>query len=153
MKSPLSVFAVATMIFFGFSGVASASPKKLNLTISTKQNQSFSNLIKEAEAVAQEAIKQNFQSNKGITNIAVYVSGERNGQEVPLFAAAVSQSSWQKNPQIKSWIKYFRDAELLLGFVQGSSRNSNIAQVVNPSAVSINLQTPYPAENEPNFYQ
>lgn len=162
MKLPvcfLSAIAISCSCATGYCLEAIATPKQLNLTISTKQNQSFSSLIKEAEARAQDAVQQSFQTSKGITNVAVYVSGERNGQKVPLITAVVSQSSWQKNPQVKSWAKYFQDAELLLGFIT-DTRIAQIRQstatnpLVNPLVSS--LVEPaglYPSENEPNFYK
>jgi len=98
-----------------------AIAKQLSLTISTKPAQSFLSLIKAAKA--QEAIQQSFQSSKGATDVFVYLLGDRNGQKVSL--TVVSQSSWQKNPQVKSWTKYFQDAELFWGF----SKNPQIAQI------------------------
>jgi len=157
MKLPVC-FLSAIAISLSCTYSAIAAPKQLNLTISTKPDQSFSNLIKAAEVKAQDAIQQSFQSSRGVTNVAVYILGERNGQKVPLIAAVVSQSSWQKNPQVKSWAKYFQDAELLLGFIKNtqiaqinrSTTNPLVNSLVNPLVTPVTL---YPSESEPNFYK
>lgn len=152
--SVLGALAISgSYLSFGMGLEAIAAPKQLNLTISTKQNQSFSSLLKEAETLASTSIKQSFQSDKGATDIAVYVLGERNGLMVPLISVVVSQSDWLKNPDIKSWIRYLPSTEILLGFV-GSNTNTQIARSTSaPSTQLAAVRALYPSENEPNYYQ
>jgi hypothetical protein len=140
------------LVLYGFIGSlnftssALASTQQLNLSIRSKENQSFQNLMQEAEALATNSIYQIFQSNYNVTNITVNVIGEHYGQQVPLLSVTVSQANWQKDPQIKSWVKYFSGSERLLGFAEtsqpiSSSTNSPVTQ-----------QRPYLTENEPNFH-
>ncbi len=135
------------IISLGFSLSALASTKQLTLTISSQESQNFRNLMQAAEALATNTIQQSFQSSSDLTEMTVNVMGENYGQRVPLLSVTVSPSNWQKDPQIKSWVKYFGNTEILLGFVRTSPPTS-------PSTNSpVTRQTPYLSENEPNFYQ
>jgi hypothetical protein len=161
-----SVWGSVSAIALGVSLPAIAIPKEL--IISSKQNQTFPSLVQEAESTASNFLQQNFQSSTSELN--VYILGERNGQQVPLIWVTVSPAAWQRDPQIKSWAKYFGNADYLLGFAQRKTIVTTPSVVTkvpstptSTSATSISPKPPvpatltnksiYPNESEPNFYK
>ncbi len=138
----------AIALSLNFTLPAFADTKQLNLTVNTKDNQSFQSLLQEAENLVINSIQQSFQSSSNITDITVTVIGEHYGQQVPIMFISVSQAEWQKNPKITSGIKYFSAAEILLGFARSSQP---VARSTTPSVTP--KPSPYLEENEPNFYQ
>ncbi|MBD1863246.1 MULTISPECIES: hypothetical protein [Trichocoleus] len=105
-----------------FSAIAPATlaeTQQLSFTLNTVGNQSFDDLMQQAESLARNTIEQTFANNPETTAVAVSVLGERNGQEVPLLLTNVSRVSWQQQPRLQPWTKYFsRPSITLLGFLE-----------------------------------
>ncbi len=131
--------------------VMGAESKQITYTLSSQSDRSYKALTQQAESLAEKLIEQAFAQNPQLTEVAVSIIGERNGQEVPLLAAKVSRTNWQANPQIQAWMQYFSASAVLLGFnqVQQPSKNTVRApqnsDFMNKEVASSHL--------EPNFYQ
>lgn len=133
IKSCLVSFGIAVLLPLNVA--AFAETKTLNISLKTDENQSFANLIQQAEFTAINFINQEFKSGSKVTKIGITVSGERNGQEVPLLSTKVSRVNWQAQPKIRSWTNYFVKAAVLLGFNQPPKPLNMPKPSVNVSSV------------------
>lgn len=111
-----SLGVIATLFFF--QPLAIAETKSLNFKLASDNNQTFTNLMQQAEILAIDSITQEFAQQSTVTEVAVPIIGERNGQEVPVLFSKVSRPDWQTKPNIQMWTKYFTKAAVLLGFNQ-----------------------------------
>ena len=102
--------------------------RQIDVTLKTQDNQTFNELIQQAEIKAISLIKQEFASSPSITEIAVTILGDRQGQQVPLLFSRVSRSNWQLQPTIRQWTKYFPTSAVLLGFNQPQKNPTPPAQ-------------------------
>jgi hypothetical protein len=108
---------------------ALAAPKQVNYTLNTTPNQTFTDLMQQAQAQARSLIDQAF-SDASVTSVTVNILGERNGQEAPLLQSTVSRADWQRNPNLAKWTTYFGTSSVvLLGFIppRGASATSSPA--------------------------
>ncbi len=117
---------------------AFAETKILNISLKTDENRSFTNLIQQAELTATNLINQEFERKLKVTEVGIIVSGERNGQEVPLLSTKVSRANWQAEPKIQSWTNYFTKAAILLGFNSPQKTQPNLPK---PSASLSSVQS------------
>lgn len=117
--------------------------KIVNVSIKTEKNQSFANLMQQAESIATESIEREFQRLSTVREVGVTISGERNGQEVPLLSTKVSRLNWQAQPRIQFWTNYFTKAATLLGF--------NQLPKVEPTAPNSSVNLSSNIENDPGF--
>lgn len=140
----LAIFGF-TAIFLPLNLPACAETKLLNINLESKEDESFINLIQQAELTATKTIDQEFHRSVKITEVEVTVIGERNGQEVPLLSTKVSRLNWQAQPQIQLWTSYFTKAAILLGFNSLQQTNLDVPTSVAFSANKSNL------ESDPGF--
>lgn len=144
IKFWLSVFGAA--ILLPLNSPAFAETKSISISINTEENQSFANLIHQAESTVTNSIDQEFNRLPTVTEVEITVIGERNGQEVPLLSTKVSRLEWQAQPKIKLWTNYFTKAGILLGFNSQQKPQSNAPKSsVTFSANKRNL------ESDPGF--
>lgn len=129
-------------VFLPFNCPAFAETKFVNITLKVESNQKFNTLMQQAESIAINLIDQEFNRVSKITEVGIIVSGDRNGQEVPILSSRVSRTDWQAQPRIESWTKYFTTAEILLGF--------NLPQKTKPNLtrLSVNLSS---KQSDPGF--
>ena len=104
------------------------SSRQIDVTLKTQANQTFNELIQQAEIQAISLIEQEFASSPSITEIAVTILGDRQGQQVPLLFSRVSRSNWQLQPTVRQWTKYFPTSAVLLGFNQPQKNPTPPAQ-------------------------
>lgn len=125
-----------------FNCPAFAETKFINISLKTGANQSFNNLMQQAESTAINSINQEFNRLSKVTEVGIIVSCDRNGQVVPILSSRVSRTNWQAQPSIESWTKYFTKAEILLGF--------NLPQKTKPNLprLSVNLSS---QQSDPGF--
>ncbi len=133
---------IGITLFLPFNCPAFAETKFINISLKTGANQSFNNLMQQAESIAINSINQEFNRLSKVTEVGVIVSCDRNGQVVPILSSKVSRTNWQAQPSIESWTKYFTKAEILLGF--------NLPQKTKPNLprLSINLSS---QQSDPGF--
>ena len=106
------------------------SSRQIDVTLKTQDNQTFNELIQQAEIQAISLIEQEFVNNSSITEIAVTILGDRQGQQVPLLFSRVSRSQWQLQPIIRQWTRYFATSAVLLGFNQPPKNPAPPAQSI-----------------------
>ena len=130
--------------------------RQIDVTLKTQDNQTFNELIQQAEIQAISLIEQEFAANSRTTEIAVTILGERQGQQVPLLSSRVSRSQWQLQPIIRQWTRYFATSAVLLGFNQPqrtpappaqSIPNPPRNQRVTPTTTPSNSVLPVPSSN------
>lgn len=129
-------------VFLPFNCPAFAETKFLNISLKVEANQKFDTLMQQAESTAINLIDKEFNRVSKITEVGIIVSGDRNGQVVPILSSRVSRTNWQVQPSIESWTKYFTKAEILLGF--------NLPQQPKPNVPKslVNLSS---KQNDPGF--
>ena len=71
---------------------ALAQSKESNLLLKLNTNQSFEKILEQAEDLEQLSIVEEFRTNPETREISLLVSGENNGQIVPLLRSKVSRS-------------------------------------------------------------
>ena len=128
--------------------VAWAEDKQISYTLNA-DNGSYQALIEQAESWAGKLIDQAFTQNSSLTEVAVSIIGDRNGQYVPLLTAKVSRANWQKNPQTRSWTQYYSSSAVLLGFKQVQSQ-AKLVCLPNREFLNRDIAS---SHQEPNFYQ
>lgn len=73
----------------------------------------YSDLVVEAEALANDAVSRQFSQNPGLSTVRVVVLGNRNGEMIPVLETAVSREQWQTNPQVGAWARYYASYGLI----------------------------------------
>ncbi|WP_009632523.1 hypothetical protein [Synechocystis sp. PCC 7509] len=126
------------------------SPRQIDVTLKTQENQTFNQLIQQAELEAMSLIEQEFATNSSITEIAVTILGDRQGQQVPLLFSRVSRTDWQQQPIIRQWTKYFATSAVLLGFNQPQRTPAPPAQNIPRTPLNPPITpTPSPTNSVP----
>ncbi len=135
-----TILTLATLSIDNLTVLASA--KNTSLLIDANDNNSYKNLVEQAEILAQNKINQEFLNNPEITEITITILGERRSQIVPVIRSTVSRAEWQKNANIDDFTRYFADAKLLLKF-EDDSDNQAIADT-QPPVPNSSPQVPAP---------
>jgi hypothetical protein len=125
------------------------SARRIDVTLKTPNDQTFNELIQQAEIQAISLIEQEFVTNSSITEIAVTILGDRQGQQVPLLFSRVSRSDWQLQPIISQWTKYFPTSAVLLGFNQPQTTPPQQAQSAPVTPVNQCLTPTTPSNSIP----
>lgn len=107
---------------------SNSARQNVDVTLKTQTNQTFDELIQQAEIQAIGLIEQEFAANSRTTEIAVTILGDRQGQQVPLLFSKVSRIDWQQQPIIRQWTRYFPTSAVLLGFNQPQKTPASQAQ-------------------------
>lgn len=125
------------------------SSRQIDITLETQNNQTFNQLIQQAEIQATSLIDQEFATNPNITEIAVNILGERQGQQVPLLFSRVSRARWQQQPIIRQWTKYFGTSAVLLGFNKPEKTPSSQKQSIPSTSSSLSVTRATPNNSVP----
>ena len=125
------------------------SSRQIDVTLKTQANQTFNELIQQAEIQAISLIEQEFASSPSITEIAVTILGDRQGQQVPLLFSRVSRSNWQLQPTIRQWTKYFPTSAVLLGFNQPQKNPTPPAQPAPITPINQRITPTTPSNSTP----
>lgn len=133
---------IGIALFLPFNCPAFAETKFINISLKTGANQSFNNLMQQAESTAINSINQEFNRLSKVTEVGIIVSCDRNGQVVPILSSRVSRTNWQAQPSIESWTKYFTKAEILLGF--------NLPQKTKPNLPKLSVNLSF-KQSDPGF--
>jgi hypothetical protein len=125
-----SLAPVGLMTLLGLSGVnwlvlssltaqvAQAYTARTEITLTAQPGESFPTLVRRAETVARAATQRLFDRDILVTDVAVTLLGQNDGQIVPLLSVDVSRQAWRAQPEANRWATYFRNASTLLGFGQ-----------------------------------
>lgn len=105
-------------------------------SLDTQPNETYENLMKRAEAMAQAAAQQAFQQ-PDVNAVTVTVLGQNQGEIAPILTLAVSRQQWDSEGQTQRWATYFTSARSLLGFDNQNDTAAN--QVDNADTSSQNV--------------
>jgi hypothetical protein len=127
-----------------------AETKQVRSIISADREQTFLQMMQQAEFQAAQLVEQAF-ADRSVTNVSVVILGERNGQQIPLLSSIVSRPNWKKTPRIQVWAKYFGNASVaLLGFAK--LPNQPVSEPA-PNSTPITSETPSPQSPGPSALQ
>lgn len=129
----LTSLILASVISGGSSTIASAELAQITLSIDSTFVPTFSDLVNQAEALAEIEIYQRFQADSTISELQITVLGERNGQLVSLLSSKISRSEWQAGSDIRQSTRYFSTSSALLGY-----RNSDPISTRESTTISRN---------------
>lgn len=97
--------------------IASAESVERNFILNSDGSKSFETLLRQAQDLAKDLIEEEFAQNSEVTEVSILVSGEHQGQIVPLLRSQVSRSQWQQDSSMSRWTRYFaNNSRVLLGF-------------------------------------
>ncbi|MBD1840772.1 hypothetical protein H6F78_06930 [Coleofasciculus sp. FACHB-64] len=119
--------AIAPPVFSQIQEFTTQQPERqqIDLIFSPNTNQSFEDVLEQAESIASNSVEQGFAQNPEVTQIYIRIFGDVKGQVAPLLFSKVYRSDWQTEPKIDRWIRYFDNSGLLLGFYNNSSNSSS----------------------------
>ncbi|MFE1747944.1 hypothetical protein [Coleofasciculus sp. H7-2] len=114
--------AIAPPVFSQIQQFETQQPElqQIDLIFSPNTNQSFEDVLEQAESIASNSVDEGFAKNPDITQIYIRIFGDIKGQVAPLLFSKVYRSDWQTEPKIDRWIRYFDNSGLLLGFYNSS---------------------------------
>jgi hypothetical protein len=102
--------------------IATAESVERNLILNSDGSESFETLLRQAQDLAKDLIQEEFAQNPEVTEVSILVSGEHQGQIVPLLRSQVSRSQWQQDSRMPRWTRYFaNNSRVLLGFNKPST--------------------------------
>lgn len=119
--------AIAPPVFSQIQEFTTQQPElqQIDLIFSPNTNQSFEDVLEQAESIASNSVEQGFAQNPEVTQIYIRIFGDIKGQVAPLLFSRVYRSDWQAEPKINRWIRYFDNSGLLLGFYNSSDSFSS----------------------------
>jgi hypothetical protein len=137
-------FGLLTMLssFNISAALAQTGRVKVDYTLHSEMNQTFAGLLQQAELLGNQLVQQTFAANPGVTEVAVQIVGERNGQAAPLLIATVSRSQWERSPSIQPQSQVFTTARFLLGFVSSGPSPESTNNAPSPPSTQIFPQVP-----------
>jgi hypothetical protein len=107
--------------------IAKAEPTQITLSIDATLAPTFSDLVNQAEFLAEIEISRLFQADPTLSELEVRVLGERNGQLVSLLSSRVSRDAWQASSNIRQWAQYFPTSSALLGYRNSDPVSTRVA--------------------------
>ncbi len=118
------------------------------LNISSNRLTTFESLLEKAESIAQDSANQSFIDPQ-ISEVKINISGEQEGQIVPILFLSVTRENWMRQPSVTVWAKQPGGAKTLLGFDRSISKRSLQPNIISTPSTSIRDKL---TEREPNFY-
>lgn len=97
----------------------------------------YSDLTAQAESLVSKAINDRWLQNPDLSMIQVVITGDRDGEIIPILTTTVSRTQWQKNPRVNAWTKYYSASQILL---QRHEQAETIAMAPTRSTASSNLE-------------
>lgn len=125
--------------------IASAELIERSFFLNLDGSQSLESLLDQAQDLAKIAIEEEYANNYQTSEISIIVSGEYQGQIVPLLHSKVSRSQWQSDSRIYRWTRYFvTSSGMLLGFY-------NSPDTPTPTGTFIGAPRRNSLQNDPGF--
>ena len=128
--------------------VAQAATVDINLSIERQPNESYENLIRRAKVVLLAATQQKFSQAVQETFVSAIIVGQNQGAIVPVLSLQVSRPQWRSQSaickkhkslcltSILNRVRYYNDAQVLLGFKDEASKTSSELENVSPETAS-----------------
>ncbi|MFW6357862.1 MAG: hypothetical protein ACOC0N_01400 [Chroococcales cyanobacterium] len=128
--------------------VAQAYTARETVTLTRLPNESFETMVRRAEVIARAAAQRMFNEDILMTEVAITILGQNDGQIAPILQLDVSRQSWQNLPDPQQWATYFPISQDLLDFrnlVGGSERPTQPSPTQPPQQAPTNV-SPQPGE-------
>lgn len=74
----------------------------------------YDDLISQAEFFVGTLINDQFSRSTDLSAVQVIVTGNRNGEVIPILVTTVSRAQWQETPQVSIWTEYYKTSYALL---------------------------------------
>lgn len=116
-----ATLAVWFLVSAGQSWVA--NPETVVINVPVYSQVLHSDLVTQAESLAEAEIDRQFNQSTSVSEIQVVVLGDRNGEMVPILTTTVSRTQWQENPQVAAWTQYYSNSYALLRRHEDGSGN------------------------------
>lgn len=131
---------------------AQAYTARVNVSLTSKSDETYENFLRRAEAVARAAAQRSFDGDILVTEVAITIVGEHQGAIAPILLLSVSRQNWKNRPDTQYWATYFSNSKLLLDFeapipLPEATPNSSVAPpnpTLPPEAVPNPITTPTP---------
>lgn len=108
----------------------------LDQIITTKPNQTFDELMQEANAAAQTLVEQQFTNDRD--DVAIRILAEHGGQIAPLLLVEVTRQQWQTYPSVERWATSLgQSSRVLLGFIKLQNQSTSKPPAVSQAPRSI----------------
>ncbi len=117
--------------------VAQAYTARVNLTLDRQSTETYDTLLRRAEAAGRAAVQRSFDQDILVTDVAVIIVAQNQGQIAPILSLQVSRPQWSRRPDTQSWTTYFPNAQLLLGFQQVASTTPTQTSTTSPASTII----------------
>ncbi|UBF28218.1 hypothetical protein K9N68_10230 [Kovacikia minuta CCNUW1] len=115
----VSIFMLSITSLILLSLPVLAETKQIRSVITPTKEQTYLQMMRQAESLATRLVDRAFAENATITSVSVVILGERNGQEIPLLSSTVSRDNWKRISRIQPWSKYFGNSSIaLMGFTK-----------------------------------
>ncbi len=95
---------------------AQAYVAEVPVSIDIGSSNSYATMLRRAEQVARAAAQRSFDNDILVTEVAVMITGNYRGLEVPVLSLEIGRSDWQAQPDPKLWATYYPMSKSLLGF-------------------------------------
>ena len=149
MKTLFSVFAMSVLLATIAPSVeAKARLVAYQLDIRSNGLTTFESLLEKAESIAQDSANQSFIDPQ-ISEVKINISGEQEGQIVPILFLSVTRENWTRQPSVTVWAKQPGGAKTLLGFDRSTSKRSLQPNIISTPSTPIRDKL---TDREPNFY-
>jgi hypothetical protein len=74
----------------------------------------YRHLMTQAEGKVKDTIRHQFNQNPHLSRLQVVVTGDRQGEILPILTTTVSRAQWQTNPQVQTWTRYYNASYALI---------------------------------------
>ncbi|MFW5766110.1 MAG: hypothetical protein ACOC07_18310 [Coleofasciculus sp.] len=103
--------------------MAQAYTARVEVSLISQPDESYSNFLRRAEAVARAAAQRSFDGDILVTDVAVTIIGQHNNAIAPILLLEVSRQNWKRRPIVSFWATYFPGTQSLLDFSQPAESN------------------------------
>lgn len=94
---------------------AQAYDSRLDVILDVLQGETYDAFLRRAESVARAAAQRSFDRDILVTEVAIFVSGQRDGVITPVLLLNASRVQWRAQPDTRRWATYFSSARAFLG--------------------------------------
>ena len=117
--------------------IAQAYTARVNLTLDRQSTETYDTLLRRAEAAGRAAVQRSFDQDILVTDVAVIIVAQNQGQIAPILSLQVSRPQWSRRPDAQSWTNYFPNAQLLLGLQQVAATTPTQTSTTSPASSTI----------------
>ncbi|WP_017713671.1 hypothetical protein [Prochlorothrix hollandica] len=94
--------------------VAQAYESQMTVTLEAGQDETYETFITRAETVGRAAAQRQFDNDILVTEVLVFVNGQKGGMEAPLLSIEASRLQWNNLPDPRRWASYYNSTRRLL---------------------------------------